>query len=70
MIKLEVIDDEGQQFLVSGDEPFRVEVLEVDGSVVAHVYGGAAVALHQEPVGMYDGTLRGDGTGNQGWEKS
>jgi hypothetical protein len=65
MIKLEVIDDEAQHFLLSADEPVRVEVLPVKGRIVAHVYPGDAVDVEQEPIGAYDGTID-----NYTWEAS
>lgn len=58
MIKLQVIYEEEQHFVLSGDEPMRVEVSVFHGKIVAHVYRGVKVDGRQEPVGMYDGTIK------------
>lgn len=57
MIKLTVVNDQRQLFVVSGDEPFRVEIAHNDSRVFAHVYRGEQRDENDEPVGAYDGTL-------------
>lgn len=57
MIRLQVIDDEQQHFLLTADEPMRVEVLPVNGKIIAHIYTGTEVDMEQSPVGAYDGTV-------------
>ncbi len=56
-IKMDVINDEAQHFTVVFDRPGRIEVLVVDGKVIAHVYEGAEIDTDQEPLGVYDATL-------------
>ena len=53
-IKLEVQDNEAQHFTVSGDEPFRVEVSNIRGRIIAHVYAGFDGDEYDEPVGAAD----------------
>ncbi len=72
MIKLEILDDERQTFLVTGDEPYRVEVAVLPGGrILTDVYPGDTVDMDQAPVGGYDGTMShspySNGT-NQSWE--
>jgi hypothetical protein len=67
MIKMEVINEDRQQFLVAANEPMRVEVLVTeDGKVIAHVYTGAEVDMDQKPIGAFDGTVPSD-DGDGGW---
>ena len=71
MIKMEVINDENQHFILTFDRPGRVEVSVVDGKVIAHVYDGAVIDESQEPLGGFDATLIGPfGTGNKSWESA
>ena len=55
-IKLSVLNDRAQHFLVTFNRPGRIEVTMVDGAIVAHVYEGAAIDAEQDPLGAYDGT--------------
>lgn len=55
MLKLTVIDDAAQHFVLTLGEPARVEVTVVGGRVIAHVYRGTATDLEQEPDLTYDG---------------
>jgi hypothetical protein len=65
MVKLEVIDTPNNKnkstkdhFLISADEPMRVEVMVGrDGSVVATVYKGHKIDMEQEPLGSYDSNV-------------
>ena len=52
MIRLEPLGK--KQFLLSADEPVRVEVTEVDGRLIALVYRGTETATDQEPLGCFD----------------
>ena len=65
MIKLDVIDNRDQHFLVSSDGPVRIEVSVIAGRVVADVYEGHHIETEQEPLGCYDGNI---GPENQSWE--
>ena len=68
MIKLEVINDDEQHFMIAANEPVRIEVSVVDGAVIAHIYPGFEVDTEQRPVGMYDGTLiEPNAGGNEDW---
>ena len=63
-IRLEVVDDEAQHFVIVFERPGRVEVCVTrGGNVVAHVYEGARDHPEQEPLGGYDGGL----DVNRGW---
>lgn len=55
-LRLDVVDNENQHFVVSGTKPFRVEVSVVGGRVLAEVYPGADADMGQDPVGAFDGT--------------
>ena len=57
MLNLVVIDNEAQHFIVSGDEPFRIEVRVDKGRVVADVYRGYYIDTEQDPDGCYDGHI-------------
>jgi len=57
VLKLEVINDATQHFIISGDEPFRIEVSILNGNIITHVYHGADVDLEQDPDLCYDGSL-------------
>lgn len=71
MIRVQVIDNCSDHFVVYADEPVRVEVSMVsskyggESHVVAHVYEGVGVDEEQEPLGAYDGTSGDD----VGWQK-
>lgn len=43
-------------FVVSGDEPFRIDVGSVYGRIIAHVYTGTEGDEEQDPVLSFDGT--------------
>jgi hypothetical protein len=71
MIRLEVIPptrDCREHFVVSGDEPFRVEysAFPQRGGVhiMAYVYRGYKPDAEQEPIGCFDGTLKE----NKSWQ--
>jgi hypothetical protein len=72
MIKMEKIETPNDpqktvahQFMVSADEPMRVEVLVgKNGMVIAHVYKGDKVDMEQSPVGAYDSTVE-----HENWEE-
>lgn len=64
MIKMKVINDEKQHFVIELHRPGRVEVTVNNGKVLAHVYEGAETNLEQELLGVYDGTL----LYNKDWE--
>ena len=58
MIALHVENEERQHFIVTGDEPFRVEIIHTpDKDIIAHVYQGVRWDEEQDPIGGYDGTL-------------
>lgn len=59
MIKLDVIksDSVDHNFIVRGDEPFRVEFFVYEGKPQAHVYRGIEDDTSQEMTGCYDGEL-------------
>lgn len=58
MIKLEVINNQEQHFLITSDEPCRIEVSLIEGKyILADCYAGIQVDMEQEPIGCYDGTL-------------
>lgn len=57
MIRLNVVDDEKQHFILNFEEPGRVEISVIKGRVVAHVYKGAEDDTEQDPSLMYDGHL-------------
>lgn len=67
MLKLRVIDNKTQHFILSGNEPFRVEVSVNRGKVTAHVYRGFDIDQEQELDGCYDGHI---GLQNISWEVS
>jgi hypothetical protein len=54
MIRLDVIEDEQGHFVVSGDEPFRVEVMVGGDNPTVFVYAGAEADEDDEPLGGYD----------------
>lgn len=70
MIRLEVIDNDEQNFILFADEPMRVEVsVSKSGEVLADVYQGVDVDMEQEPLGCYDGNINGDEHGGNGsWD--
>lgn len=55
-IALKVIDDAKQHFVAQFARPGRIEIVLVNGRVIAHIYEGADTDKEQEPLGMYDGT--------------
>ena len=58
MIKLQVLDNESNHFVVRGDEPFRIEIMtDSSGRVQAMVYQGSKDNPDQEPVGVFDGDI-------------
>ena len=57
MIKLKVVDQVMDHFVVFADEPVRIEVSLVGGVIMAEVYKGARVDREQEPIGSYDGSI-------------
>ena len=54
MIRLDVIEDDVGHFVVSGDEPFRVEVMVGGDNPTVFVYAGAEPDEDDEPIGGYD----------------
>ena len=61
MIKLNVFDEKLQHFLLSADQPMRVEVsLTTGGKIIAHVYKGHKIKKTQKPCGVFDGTVGSD----------
>lgn len=64
MIKLNVVNNSDQHFLISSNEPVRVEVSVIDGHIIAEVYEGLCVDSQQEPIGGYYG-----GDRNTNWSK-
>lgn len=47
-------------FLLSADEPVRVEVhgdSKAILGIIAHVYTGEEIEIHQEPIGCFNGSL-------------
>jgi len=59
MIRLQVIDGLRDHFIVTANEPMRIEVsMSRSGTpvVIAHIYRGEEIDK-LEPVGCYDGTL-------------
>lgn len=48
-------------FLLSSDEPVRIEVNGWDPSktpeIIAHVYKGEKIEIDQDPIGCFDGSL-------------
>jgi len=56
-IRMEIIDPEKQHFVAYFERPGRIEVLVVNGRVIAHVYDGTSTDTKQDPLGAYDGTL-------------
>ncbi len=66
MIKFDLIEesDYPDHFIVSADEPIRIEVANnTDGNVIAHVYRDTTIDTDQEPVGAYDSTIA-----NESWQ--
>jgi hypothetical protein len=61
MIKLKVIKDEikYQHILISTTQPMRVEISNVNGRMLAHVYRGNKINMNQEPCGCYDANILG-----------
>ena len=57
MIRMEPINNNEQHFLVTADEPCRIEVSVVDGRVIMFAYRGVEVDQDQEPATHYDGTV-------------
>lgn len=55
MISLNVVDEDTDHFIVSADEPVRIEVSVVSGRVIAHAYRGHMIDMEQEPDLVYDG---------------
>jgi len=50
MIKLKVIDEDSNHFMVFADEPFRGEFSTTpDGDVVFHGYRGTDIDMEQRP---------------------
>ena len=59
MIKLEIINNNEQNFLISADEPIRVEICRLARSkILAYVYRRTKINQWQEPVLVYDGTVK------------
>jgi hypothetical protein len=63
-MKLEVIDEDTQHFIMRFNEPSRIEVslisnLEPDGPdrIIAHAYNGTETDMEQEPDLVFDGTI-------------
>lgn len=56
-IKLDVINDDKQHFLVTFERPGRMELSVHAGTVVAHVYDGTEIDPEQEPLFAFDGFL-------------
>ena len=68
MIRLEVVDNDRQHFVIFADEPMRVEVsVDKDGLVLADVYQGVEIDMEQEPLGCYDGNNNTGDTPNTSW---
>lgn len=57
MISLSVMNPRTHHFIISGDEPFRIESSLVHDIPIVHVYRGDSCNTDDDPVGVYDGTL-------------
>lgn len=64
-MKLQVVDNAKQHFVLPADEPIRAEIMVVGGNVAVHVYKGTEPDRTQEPVGGYFGDM---GYKNCSWE--
>lgn len=53
-------------FVVSADQPCTVEVIVVNGDLIAHVYDSVDTDQDSDPIGAFDATL-GDANA-PGWE--
>lgn len=49
------LNNQHDSFIVSGDEPFRVDVSTTGNAIIAHVYPGAENDPDQDPVFAFDG---------------
>lgn len=56
-LRLKVENNRDQHFTMFADEPMRVEVLVVNGKVVAYGYRGVEIDQEQEPDLIYDGNI-------------
>ena len=53
MLKLEILDEAQQCFMISSDEPVRVVVSVIDGNVICYAYRGVEIDDEQEPDVLY-----------------
>lgn len=58
MIKLTVIDNDTDHFVIKADEPVTIETSLLDGTVVTHIYRGTEVTELSDPLGAYDGSIK------------
>lgn len=56
-IRIETINTDSDHIVIFCDEPSRIELSTVDGSVIVHAYRGTEVDQEQEPDAIYDGTV-------------
>lgn len=56
-IRLEILSNDDQHFCLYFDRPGRVEVLLVDGDIIAHAYQGTKDDPDQDPEFAYDGHM-------------
>lgn len=49
------LNNQHDSFIVSGNEPFRVDVRTAGNNVIAYVYPGAEIDPDQDPVFAFDG---------------
>lgn len=58
-IKLEVVDEATDHFIMRFEAPARVEVSLIgDGRIIAHAYFGTETDMEQDPALVYDGYER------------
>jgi len=49
---------ESHHFVITSDEPVRIEVVGVENGVIAFGYKGTEVDLEQEPDLVFDSTIK------------
>lgn len=57
MIHIKLLNPDTDHVIISADEPVRIELSLLDGSVMLHAYRGVEVDPEQEPDAVYDGRL-------------
>lgn len=60
MIALDVMDEGSQHVVLRASEPCRLDVMVVEGHLIAFGYRGSWVAGEQEPGVSFDGSVQGN----------